>query len=118
MGTPNKITTGLYDAIKRLQKDGASYREVCEYFDISSSTVALMFKSETFEEYKNMIQTKKLRAIKAKEAEEQKEAQQQTVHHQVTVQATHYMQEELRKQTELLTSISNKLAFIVDELTK
>ena len=49
------------------------------------------------------------------------EAKQETVkvvHEQsVTIQATHYMMEELRRTNELLTLISNKLAFVVDQLT-
>jgi hypothetical protein len=45
--------------------------------------------------------------------------QQEVIHkheQSVTVIANHYMAEQLQKQTELLTLISNKLAFIVDEL--
>lgn len=34
----------------------------------------------------------------------------------VTIQATHYMENELKKQTELLTIISKKLAAIIDDL--
>lgn len=43
----------------------------------------------------------------------------QVVEHRqsIVVQANHYMMEELKKQTETLKLISNKLAFIVDELT-
>jgi hypothetical protein len=60
-------------------------------------------------------------AEKPKEAEELKpvEAPPQVVEHRqsVTVIANHYMMEQLQEQTRLLTLISNKLAFIVEQLT-
>ena len=64
----------------------------------------------------------------AKQAQEQAKKQEETpqempqsktVEHKynVTIQATHYMEEQQKRTNELLTIISNKLAFIVDELT-
>ena len=46
-----------------------------------------------------------------------KPAAQVVEHHQtVTIQATHYMMEEMKKTNELLTLLNAKLAFIVEEL--
>lgn len=38
------------------------------------------------------------------------------IYHNITIQANHYMMEELQKQTKLLTLIGNKLTAIMEEL--
>ena len=122
MATPKKITIGLYNAVKRLQADGATVKEVMEYFNLSDSTVRRCFNAETFSDYENetAARARQLRASAAKKQNEPAVPVQQEVIHKheqsVTVIANHYMAEQLQKQTELLTLISNKLAFIVDEL--
>ena len=132
-----KITATVFDAVKVLLKGGATVTQCAEYMKISHSAVSLIKKSETYEEYKqNCYMTsasyrKKMAAIHAKEAEKKETAPAaepekkeeppvQVVEHRqtITVQATHYMLTEQQKTNELLTLISNKLAFIVDELTK
>ena len=121
MATPKKITIGIFNAIKRLQKDGATVKEVMSYFGISDATAYRCFNSETLEEYENIKATERIRAANAKKPQINTTPTPQEVIHKheqsVTVIANHYMAEQLQKQTELLTLISNKLAFIVDELT-
>ena len=122
MATPKKITIGLYNAVKRLQDDGATVKEVMEYFNLSDSTVRRCFNAETFSDYENetAARARQLRASAAKKQNEPAVPVHQEVIHKheqsVTVIANHYMAEQLQKQTELLPLISNKLAFIVDEL--
>lgn len=123
MATPKKITIGMYNAVKRLQADGATVKEVMEYFNLSDSTVRRCFNAETFNEYENetAARARQLRASAAKKQNDPVPVpmQQEVIHkheQSVTVIANHYMAEQLQKQTELLTLISNKLAFIVDEL--
>ena len=136
MANYNRITESKYKAVKTLLKGGASIREVTEYLQISEPVVRGIKKSETYEEYVNVrtareLERKQIAAIKAKEkdaktatetkSEERKEtAPAQIVEHKqtITIQATHYMMQEMQKTNELLTVLSNKLAFIVDELTK
>ena len=138
-----KVTESTWKAIKTLLKGGATYKEICEYMNIASSTVSQIKSSETYEEYKHKVYLtsgyyrKKMAAIEAaKQKEEKKKAKEedekvvpvvepqetktQVVEHRQTIQitATHYMMEELKKANELLTLLSNKLAFVVDELTK
>ena len=118
------MTQNLFNCVKRLLKDGASAKEIAEYLDLSTSTIWRVRDSETLEEYDNntKVRTAQARAIAAKgreNAAEQTPQQVEHIHHHeqsVTVIANHYMAEELRKQTELLTIISNKLAYIVDDL--
>lgn len=131
MAYQKKVTQSKFNAVKTLLKGGATVREVMEYLELSDNTVYMIKQAETLVEYENMIAEKALRdkqraAIKAKEREQaaQPQAQPQDkpvevvkeVRQTVTVQATHFMMEEMRKTNELLTCISAKLAFIVDEL--
>ena len=150
----SKVTESVFNAIRTLLKGGANLEECSEYMKVSTSTVSLIKKSETYEEYKSncyltsAAYRKRMAAMKAKEEQEKKKLIEenkkkaekiakevgavpasemvkqnqpvQVVEHRQTIQitATHYMMEELKKANELLTLISNKLAFVVDELTK
>ena len=59
------------------------------------------------------------KAEKEKKEKVEKTKEQKAVNgYTVKVEATHYMMEELKKANDTLKLISNKLAFIVDELTK
>ena len=135
MGQSVKVTESKFNAIKLLLKGGATLDECAKYMDVSSSTVSIIKKSDTYEEYKqNCYMTSsayrnKMAAIKAKEEKAKEEQAKEeaapvepvtkVIHEQsVTIQATHYMMEEMKKTNELLKLISSKLAFIVDELTK
>lgn len=134
-----KMTKSKFNAAKILFQSGAIIQEVADAIGISKGTAGIVKHSETFEEYQHKISVKsaayrmKLSAQKEKELQEKQEAErleeerpaepekeQPVVEHRqtVVVQASHYMLEEQKKTNELLTAISNKLAFIVDELTK
>jgi hypothetical protein len=130
MANWNKLTEGQYKAIKTLLRGGATQKEASEYMQVSSSTAFLVAKAETYEEYQHMNaerqleQHKRVAAIKAKEAEKtvaqatpaQPASQVVEYRQNVTIQATHYMMQELQKMNETLSLISRKLAFIVDDL--
>ena len=75
------------------------------------------FNSDSYEEFKNSFYASAQAARNAKKKEEKKDVQIVEHRQSVTIVATQYMAEEMKKQTELLKLISNKLAFIVDELT-
>ena len=115
-----------YNAVKILLEGGASSEEVAQTLQVSEATVKLVKKCRSYEEYKQESNTLKYLAKKRKEAAEMtakepapETAPTQIVEHRqsIIVQANHYMMEELKRQTELLKLISNKLAFVVDELT-
>ncbi len=140
MAIYNKLTESKFKAIKILLKSGASVKEVMEYMEISEGVVYGVRAVDTFEEYKDErarkdLERKQVAAIKAKEAKAKEAAALvgavpaatlvpenkpvevvKEVRQSVTIQATHYMEEQQRKTNELLTAISAKLAFIVDEL--
>lgn len=143
MGRYAKVTENKFKAVKILLASGATHNECADSMGLGVSTVGTINRSETYEEYRNATYIrsayvrKKMReaaesanedsqediapAVDESEKEEQnKDQQTQIVEHRqtVTIQATHYMMEEMRKTNELLALISNKLAFIVDELTR
>ena len=137
-----KVTENKFKAIKILLQSGAKYQEISETMEVSKVVIGIVKNAETYEEYKHKMYLtsgayrKKMAAeAKAKEEEKiraEKEAEQKTAekekakgegvsvveHRQtVTIQATHYMMEEMKKTNELLTAISSKLAFIVESLS-
>ena len=130
MANWNKLTEGQFKAIKTLLRGGASQKEAAEYMQVSPNTAFWVSKAETFEEYQHInaerhLAHKRVAAIKAKEAEKtapqatpaQPAAPQVVEYRQnVTIQATHYMMQKLEETNNLLKSISNKLAYIVEDL--
>lgn len=124
--TSTKVTKGIFDAAKLLMENGANNTEVSKYLKVSADVVAMIRKSETYEEYQQFMYeySQKLKnraaAIKAKEpAKEEPKTPEEVIKEirsTITIQATHYMEEQLRKTNELLTGISAKLAAIIDDL--
>lgn len=128
------VTTKVFDAVKLLLESGAKYEEVSKFFNISHSTIGRINKAQDFAEYKHMtsaaVWMAKRDANKAKrEAEKPKEQEKPQEKPEPiltdlrmqggTISANYQinrMYELLKKQTETLTLISNKLAFIVCEL--
>ena len=127
MANWNKLTEGQYKAIKTLLRGGASQKEAAEYMQVSPNTVYWVSKAETFEEYQQnsaerQLEYKRVAAIKANGAEKTSvqatPAAPQVVEQRntITIQATHYMMQKLEETNNLLKLISNKLAYIVDDL--
>ena len=124
-----KITKEIYECAKTLFKGGATTQEVANYLKIGISTAGRIKKSETLEEYKQIqaLMVANWKGNKKKKAEqkadpkpEQKpetkpEEKPQTFN--VSGQYTmNRMTELLKEQNEMLKIISNKLAFIVEQL--
>ena len=130
MANWNKLTERQFNAIKTLLKGGATQKEAAEYMQVSPNTAYWIDKAETFEEYlqikaeKQLSNKKRVAAIKAQEKAREKAqespqtAATQVIEHKQTVyvQATWAMTQEMQKTNRLLELISNKLAYIVDEL--
>ena len=126
-----KVTERVFDAVKLLLECGSTANEVAKYMGMSNKTIGIINKAENFDEYRSLMYEdgqrywNKKRAIEAKEAAKKQEEKKpeeppvQVVEHRqtVTVQATWAMTQEMQKTNKLLELISNKLAFIVDELT-
>lgn len=140
-----KMTERIFRAVKIMTAGGGTVAEIANYFNISVTTVSRVRAAETFEEYRNMLAAmhasekkpappKMPEPVDAAAAESlpvnakvpaaenlpapAKGTPNQVVEYRqtVTVQATHYMMQEMRKTNELLDLISRKLTFIVDQL--
>lgn len=131
-----KVTESLFLAIKSLLNAGATYPEVKKYYGVSDNTCKFIKRSENFKEYKQVIaaiairnaENRKVRKVTNTvekpeapapvEKPETPAPTQQVVRHEqsITIQATHYMMQELQETNKLLKDISNKLAFIVEQL--
>lgn len=121
-----KVTQGIFDAVKICLKSGNSVAETAKFMKLSQDVVRMMRDAETLDEYRAIMaaksahtkQNRQIAAIKAKQAEQPEKAPEKPVDKQtIVVQASHYMLEEQKRTNELLALISNKLAFIIDELT-
>ena len=118
------ITFTKFNAIKILLQGGAGVDEICQTLAVTEFTVVLVQKCEDYDQYKKECNSLKYLARKQKEANRQTKKQEpqtpptQVIEHRqsVTLVANQYMAQELQKQTRFLELISNKLAFIVDEL--
>ena len=109
-----------YNAIRALLESGAQVEEIAKMMEVAPSTVLIVKKEKSFTDCINALNANMYLARAAKK--EKKEQEQQILQREaekpsVTLLANHYLMEEMRKQTELLKTISAKLAFIVDELT-
>ena len=117
------LTFQKYRAIRILLESGETVDTIAESLQCKKETVQLVKRCDTYEQYKKESST--LKAIaKAKAAKNRK--QQNDVENstgctgmnigQIKIEATHYMMEELKRNNELLTLISNKLTAIMEEL--
>ena len=120
-----KITPKTFQAIKTLLAGGATWEECADYMGVSASTVGRISRAETFQEYVNSVAASAIRC-------NQKKAKADTTEQETTPELDLKMPggtlsgayqinrivELLKAQGETLNLISNKLAFIVDELTR
>lgn len=114
-----KVTENLFKAAKTLIKGGATNKEIAEYLCISAWTVNEIKNSEDYTEYRNSINARYADRKKATSSQIQSTETNIVEHRQsITVQATHYVEMEIKKQTEILTLISNKLAYIMENVEK
>ena len=130
-----EITESLYKAIKMLIESGATYTEVYDYYNVSTSTCKRIKDTKDFKDYRNQLAAIALekkakyankKATQGKQPEEKQAAQPQRKDYQqpqvvehrssVTIQATHYMMQEMQETNKLLKEISAKLAFLVEQL--
>ena len=118
-----KVTKGIFDAVKLLLASGAKYAEIMKYFNLSKATISYINHAESHEEYLIALQVhnernrKAVAAIKAKEKEQtENPVSEKAVSQVVQVQLPYTLTQEMKRQNALLEGISNKLAFIVQEL--
>lgn len=120
MGKYIKINEKIFRAVKQLTEGGATIQECADYFMVSHATVSRIRSAQTYEEYRHMVQiacleNKKRNTQKKEEKPEIKDEKQPGG----TLSANYQMNrlyEQMKAQTELLKLISEKMAFIVEQL--
>ena len=130
-----KIDQKMFDCVKILLQSGATRQEIEKYTNLGKTAIYRISICESFQDYKDMMaafaieQRKRREENNAKKApapapEPQPEpekpaapAPQPTEHkYNVTLQTTYYVSQKLDAMTELLKTISAKLACIIDDL--
>ena len=117
-----------FDAIKIMIESGAKNEEIEKFMNVSTWVICKVKKSETYEEYRNIIAAINLKKKQKKEREEEKTVSEKDTRKPepeqkmtgADIMSSTYKMTQLidavKKQTEVLTLISNKLAYIVEEL--
>lgn len=117
-----KVNETIFKAVKAMTAGGFSIDNIAEITQIAPATVSRIRKAVDLEDYHaDIAQTarknnEKKMAKRADNMPHEPAGTQVMNPTVIRVEATHYMMEEMRKTNELLTTISAKLAFIVDEL--
>ena len=118
--TRTRITENIYNAVKLILKGGAKTTEAAEAMGISVNSVHRIRKAESYADYVNFAYMNGSNRYR-KAQEEPKEEKEELKQPGGTLSSAYQMNriyEALKEQTELLKLLSNKVAFIVDELTK
>lgn len=112
------LTEAKYEAIVCLLRGGASDEVIMKSQGVNEGTLGRVRKSNgSYEEYKRLHGELVKIASKKRKHREKEPASQVIEHRQtVTLQASHYMETELRVHTEILKGISAKIAHIMEQM--
>ena len=124
-----RITESIYNAVKMILKGGATAQETADAMGISVNSVYRINKSGTYAEYVNLAYmngSARYREATKQEAEQETEQKAEEIVEPLKQQGGtlsagyqfNRIYEALKEQNEILRLLSNKVAFIVDELTK
>ena len=132
-----KVTESVFKAVKILLKSGESRKACAEYMGISLHSVERIDRAEDYEDMRNQVNAyyyrrkkqaeEAKRAEEAKKEEEAKKAEEKKLppqsspivlpqHRPINGEDSYQLVRLMKEQNELLKLISNKMAFIVDEL--
>lgn len=111
------LTFQKFNAIKILINSGEDLETIAATFNCKIETVKLVKRCDTYDQYKQEFNSIKFIAKQKRKQEQQNKAEPPAMNiGQIKIEATHYMMEELKRNNELLTLISNKLTAIMEEL--
>ena len=116
-----KVTEKLFNAVKTLLNGGATYAEIKDYLGVGHSTVTRINHSETYDDYRQQMAAIAIEArgrYKAKEPEKpvEKPVEEKPVKSAQDWYISNRTLQALEEQNKLLKLISDKLAFIVEQL--
>lgn len=118
-----KVTPNFYEVCKLMLKGGASVKEVSEYMKISANVVYDIKNADSYDDYKQKIAEYAIRRRKAQKPEDDKRPEAPVADDKKpggTLSSNYQINriyELMKSQNELLTLISNKLAYIVESLS-
>lgn len=118
MGKKVMISENTFNAVKAMLAGGTTVKAACQYLQISNSLGYRISTSGSWEEYQQKVadlMDKQRENRGKKRAANTKE--EQPVKNQQIVTVPWAMMQEIQKTNELLTLISKKLAFIVEQLS-
>jgi len=123
----NVVDYKMFMCVKALLRSGETQKVIADYMQLGEATVGRINRAEDWDDYQNR---KREAAFFARQKTQKKpaqaptpapepEPQPQVVEHRtnVTLQTTHYVSQKMDELIKLMTGISAKLAFVVDELT-
>lgn len=123
MENNGKVTLEVYNTVKTLLNNGLTGANIARMLKLSTATVSYVKNSVSHDDYRaQVVEHSAKKRHNASKAEKPQGNNPHTAAPQVMnptvvrIEATHYMMQEMQKTNELLTLISRKLAFIVDEL--
>lgn len=125
MANYNKMTESKYTALKILLNGGATVKEAAQYMQVSTAVVYAVKNTADFAEYcqnsaERDARRKQNAAIRIKAEQAAKEATKEPERQPGTAMTSTYQMnrvyEALKTQNEFLKLISEKLAFIVEQL--
>ena len=110
------LTKERYEAIICMLRGGATDEVIKTSMGINDTTLTRVKKSNgSWEEYRR-LHGEHMQNVAQKKVKKDPEPQIVETRQSVTIVANQYMAEQLKKQTELLTLISNKLANIMENI--
>lgn len=109
-----KIDLNMFNAVKVLLNGGATQREAAEYMKISPNTVYRIAKSESFDEYRNEVYVQGKKTYPKNETSETVKRPEEKCSSSYQLNRIY---DALKQQNELLALISNKLAYVVEQLS-
>lgn len=110
MGRNNALNEKQYNTIKIMLNAGTEKNEIVNLMDVSESTVRRVRDASDWQDYQYK------RANPPQPIQQTLLVPDQQVRHTVEITATHYMMQELKEQTRLLSLIGSKLTAIIDDL--
>ena len=115
-----KVTPNFYEVVKIMLMGGASVKECADFMKTSPHTVYDIKNTDCFDDYKQKMATYSLKRKKPEKPETPEAVVTDDKKPGGTMSANYQINriyELLKAQNELLTLISNKLAYIVESLS-
>ena len=123
MPAKRKIDIKTFKAVKTMLSGGATIEETSDFLGVSSATISRIRQSETYEEYRQIIAAMWVKQKAQEQQESKPTAEPAPVPAPVPTPTSlnqgylnNRIYELLKEQNEMLKLISNKMAFIVEQL--